>query len=251
MILGEQTKIHPEWEPTMGVAAENKDKLKRKDLEISLADLMIVPSDFVKHTLDYYPSVLPPIEIVQYGAPATDVTTLTDKGQNKKLQLLYCGSLSQRKGLADVFTVVEQIKDIAELTVIGGGAIDKCTPLREGLAKVKYIPSVSQDELLQIMQKKDIFFFPSHFEGFALVVFDAMSQGLPLLTTKVTSGPIVDGFDGWIVKPGDIDSMVAIVRNLNDNRSEITACSRNAIQTAAKNSWAEYQNSLVEKIKSI
>ena len=100
------------------------------------------------------------------------------------------------------------------------------------------------------MAESDIFLFPSHFEGFALVVFDAMSQGCPLITTLVTSGPIKDGYDGWIVEPGDVDSMVKLIESLYTNREYITRCSQNARLTASKNTWEKYHGDLINVLNS-
>ena len=250
-ILDKQKELYPDWAITMSTTTESIEKLKRKDSELSLADAVIVPSQFVKETLKYYPREIPKIQILQYGAPVvSSVQHKTNK--TEKLRLLFCGNLTQRKGLADVFEVYKKLdKKRFALTIIGNGKIDDCISLRENLKQVEHKKSVSHDELLHLMQQADIFLFPSHFEGFALVIFDSMSQGLPVMTTIVTSGPITNGYDGWIINPNDIDGMVLLLNYLEHNRDEIQKCSMNAKLTASKYSWDSYQQSLCHYLKTI
>jgi glycosyltransferase involved in cell wall biosynthesis len=50
-------------------------------------------------------------------------------------------------------------------------------------------------EVLREMQRHDVLVFPSLFEGFGLVIVEAMSQGLPVITTSHTAGP--DIIESW------------------------------------------------------
>jgi len=51
------------------------------------------------------------------------------------------------------------------------------------------------------MAAHDVFVFPSLFEGFGLVLLEAMAMGLPVITTPHTAGPdlIREGMEGFIV----------------------------------------------------
>lgn len=243
-INNELLENYPEWNRTINSIYETEETRWIKDEELKMADLIVVPSTFVKNTLMSFPGVLNNIKVVQYGAPA--VKEHYERSEKKgKLNILYCGALSQRKGLADVFSVCYSLRRIVNLTVVGKGNIDGCKVLRDNLKKCNYIPSVSHENLLEIMRQQDLFFFPSYFEGFALVIFDSMSQGLPVITTEITSGPIKNGYDGWIVKPGKQDEMKQLIEYLYSNRQDVENCSVNALRTAEKYSWEKYQKNLV------
>lgn len=252
IIMGRQYNLHPDWACTMGLSDEPKDKLYRKDKELSLADCIIVPSTFVLQTLKEYPNYnnLPHPFIIPYGGPNNVVNKIPNKRKEGKLRLLFCGGLTQRKGIADVFEVLEQVNDIAELSVIGNGKINECKPLRENLSKCNYLGVLSHDDVLVQMRNHDIMIFPSYFEGFALVIMEAMSQGLPVIASSVTSGPIQNGKDGWIVNSGDIKQMVSLISDLSNHRGEILKCANGAIETARSNTWERYQSDLLEVLKN-
>ena len=57
----------------------------------------------------------------------------------------------------------------------------------------------------QFLATGDVFAFPSHQEGFPLVLLEAMAVGLPAVSSAIP-GPvemIQDGVDGALVPPGD------------------------------------------------
>ena len=123
---------------------------------------------------------------------------------------LFVGGLSQRKGIADVFAAADHHQDDVELTVIGRGQVDDCPPLKVALGRHRWIPSMPHDQVLKEMRAHDVLLFPSLFEGFGLVITEAMSQGTPVITTDRTAGPDVfeDGKSGWLVTPGDTDALI-------------------------------------------
>jgi glycosyltransferase involved in cell wall biosynthesis len=62
-----------------------------------------------------------------------------------------------------------------------------------------------RDDVPAFLATGDVFAFPSHQEGFPLVLLEAMAVGLPVVSSAI-SGPvemIADGVDGALVPPGD------------------------------------------------
>ena len=101
------------------------------------------------------------------------------------------------------------------------------------------------------MERQDVLVFPSLFEGFGLVILEAMSRGLPVITTAHTAGPdlIEDGHDGFLVP---IRSAAAIAEKLEGLRREPArlAAMREAARTkAAARTWDAYRRLLVERLQ--
>lgn len=75
---------------------------------------------------------------------------------------------------------------------------------------------VSDDELAHLYASADIFVFPSLWEGFGIVLLEAMSYGLPIIATDVAAIPelVKDGENGLLVEPGDVDGLAAAISRL-------------------------------------
>jgi glycosyltransferase involved in cell wall biosynthesis len=101
------------------------------------------------------------------------------------------------------------------------------------------------------MAEHDIFIFPSLFEGFGLVILEAMSQGLPVITTPNTGGPMIikDGKDGFIVPIRDSQAIVDRVVKLAHDRERLSAMSLAAVRRAIALSWSKYEDTLSNTIK--
>ena len=64
-------------------------------------------------------------------------------------------------------------------------------------------------------READFFAFPSLEEGSPLVTYEAMANGLPVLTSPMGAGGIVrDGKDGIIVSPYDEEALVTGLQQL-------------------------------------
>jgi glycosyltransferase involved in cell wall biosynthesis len=98
------------------------------------------------------------------------------------------------------------------------------------------------DKLASIMSQSDVFVFPSYFEGFALVLLEAMAAGLPVLTTTATAAPdiVTEGRDGFVVPPGDVDAFIEKMTFCLNNRDWIAEMGPRARATAEKFSWDAY-----------
>ena len=142
------------------------------------------------------------------------------------------------------------MEDRIEATVVGRGRVEECPALQEALANVNYIPSLPHEEVLRLMAAQDLFIFPSLFEGFGLVVTEAMSQGTPVITTDRTCGPdiITHGVDGWIVKAGTAAPIKDLLENLLKNPEKLATAGRNALATASRRPWPVYEKELAESV---
>lgn len=249
-LLEEERKNNPDWAMTLGGFNDSDVKLARKDEELKNADRIYVASTFTKETLKDYPGQLAPIKVIPYGFPPINKSRPYIPLDGRKLKILFVGGLSQRKGISYLFDAVRGMEDKIELTVVGQGNIDGCKALKDALSHVNYIPSMPHDEILKLMAKNDVFVFPSLFEGFGLVVTEAMSQGTPVITTDRTCGPdiINNGVDGWIVEAGKSEPIRETLVSLLENPSELLSVGKAAMETAAKRPWSCYEEELANSV---
>lgn len=249
-LLEEEREKNPEWAMTLGAFYDSEKKLQRKDDELSLADKIYVASSFTKKTLEMYPGKLADIEVIPYGFPTVNRERIYDDILNRKIKVLFVGGLSQRKGLSYFFDAIKGLEDKIEATVVGKGNLNECTALKEALLRVNYIPSLPHNEILNLMAKQDLFIFPSLFEGFGLVITEAMSQGTPVITTDRTCGPdiINNGIDGWVVEAGNSEAIRELLEQFISNPELLVKAGKKAMQTASQRPWTAYENELAESV---
>lgn len=239
----------PEWASTLTGLQDSETKLQRKDDELAMADLILVASSFTAKTLNDYPGTLAPIKVIPYGFPQPVETRDYNMGKGP-LKLLFVGGLSQRKGIANMFAAVENLGNKVQLTVVGHKAVDDCSALNTAISKHEWIPSLPHDQVLKLMQSHDILLFPSLFEGFGLVITEAMSQGTPVITTDRTAGPdlIKHGDNGWLVEAGSTESLQQCIENLLSNPEQISKVGKAARESARLRPWKLYGEELADAI---
>ena len=86
------------------------------------------------------------------------------------------------------------------------------------------IGKVAQHELPRHYAWADIFVFPTIHDGFAVVLTQALANGLPVLTTAHCSGPdlIEEGRTGWILPIRSPKAFIERIRWCLSNRHRLT-----------------------------
>ncbi len=254
LLEGEFARM-PEWTATLTGFKDSPEKLARKDAELAAAEKIIVASSFTANTLKDYSGNLPSPVVVPYGFPAVSAESERPArgpvAKENPLRLLFVGGLSQRKGIADLFAAVNRLGASVSLTVIGGKVAADCPALDKELAKHRWIPSLPHEKVLEEMRAHDVLVFPSLFEGFGLVITEAMSQGTPVITTERTAGPdmIKHGENGWLIKAGSTEALVRQLEELVRNPELMRDAGVRARRTAANRSWPIYGRELAEAIR--
>ena len=92
--------------------------------------------------------------------------------------------------------------------------------------------------------------FPSLSEGYGLVILEALSRGLPVITTRNTGGPEVmeDGRQGFFVPIRSSEAIAEKLETLAADRALLEAMSEAALERARECTWEKYRRSLVSKL---
>ncbi|WP_374166798.1 glycosyltransferase family 4 protein [Arcticibacter sp. MXS-1] len=242
----------PEWASTLVTNRDSIKKLSRKDEELQLADRIFVASQFTAKTLSRFPGSLAKVEVIPYGFPPAAASRVYDeKIHLRKLRLIFVGGLSQRKGIADLFAAVDRLGDYVSLTVVGRKTAFDCKALDSALSKHTWLPSLSHPEVLQKMREHDVLVFPSLFEGFGLVITEAMSQGTPVITTDRTVGPdiISDGENGWLIEAGSSSGIFDKITSILQEPEKVAKAGAAAMETARTRPWSVYRKELAKAVK--
>lgn len=249
-IYAEEWEREPEWAETLIGVRDSDEKLARKEEELSLADHVVVASSFTKQTLDSS-GLAAGVSIIPYGAPTVTPSEMVD--HSGRLRVLFVGSLGQRKGLSYLLQAVDFLGANVELTLLGRKAAPDCRLLEAATRKHRWIPTLPHQEVLQAMQRHDALVLPSLFEGFGLVIAEAMAQGLVVITTPHTAGPdlIDDGIDGFIVPIRSAEAIAEKLETLIRERSQLHEMKLAARRKAGQLRWEDYRRRLVEMAREV
>ena len=149
-------------------------------------------------------------------------------GRAGPLRVLNVGRLVEEKAPAVVIEAVARCRAAGHevmLRVVGDG------PLRRRLADlaselgiaehVELTGSIGQDTILEHYEWADVFCLPSFAEGVPIVLMEAMSTGLPVVTTAIAGIPelVEHGVTGFVLAPGRVDLVVESLIALQDPRA--------------------------------
>lgn len=253
LLMEKEFDINPDWSDTLTGFSDSPDKLHKKDWELALADVIFVASSFTKKTLQEYSGNLAEIKVIPYGFPEVKQKKNYQPLTNRKLKILFIGGLSQRKGLSYLFEAVQELQNEVDLTIVGHKAVPDCNALNEALTKHKWIPSLPHEQILACMSEHDVFVFPSLFEGFGLVITEAMSQGVPVITTDRTAGPdlIKNGEDGWIVPAGSSSALKEKLIEILENPEIVQQFGLAAQEKAKARPWSVYGQEMADALSGL
>ena len=239
-ILTEERERNPDWAQTLDLLRDSTQKRARKDAEIRAADHIVVPSAFVRDTLREHPDIKATIDVVPYGAPDTKSCVPRTPSRTDKLRLLYVGNLTQLKGISYLFCAVKALRGAATLTLVGAKPDIDCPKLAAALKEHAWLGAIPHQRVLEVMAQHDVLVFPTLFDGFGLVILEAMARGLTVITTPHAGGSSVidEGKDGFVVPIRDADAIARRVLELADDRERLFAMGTAALKKAELLSWA-------------
>lgn len=209
-----------------------------------------VASSYTARTLAEHGIPYEKIHIVPYGVNSEAFPCRpTSPSQNRPFTIIFVGSMIQRKGLSYLLDAVKLLKYKAvRIILCGRGTIDKDLLAHYSDLDLDLKLGLPYEQLIQQLWRSDLFVFPSLIEGFAHVVLEAMSCGLPIMTTENTCGPDVleEGTHGFIVP---IRNAQAIAERLEwgiCHRSQLAEMGRISATQARLFTWERFRTGIRE-----
>ncbi len=139
-----------------------------------------------------------------------------------ELSLLVLANLSERKGIGTMLHACRRLKRAGlrfRVTIGGGGDVEGYRSMAEELgvaAECRFLGWVSRDEAHAFIRSHDLLLLPSTHEGLPMVILEALSAGLPVVTTPVGSIPevLTDGETARIIPVNDSEALARAVTDL-------------------------------------
>jgi glycosyltransferase involved in cell wall biosynthesis len=229
-------------------------EVARRLEEYALADAILCPSTFVQKS--FVAQGIPPerIAIVPYGIDPAPVSDAPPKSGDN-FRVLYVGQIDIRKGLRYLFEAFDRLNHPGKELWIVGPATGQ-TGL-EGIATpagARFLGVLKGEELARAYREASVFVLPTIEEGLALVLGEALSFGLPVVTTVNSGGDdlFTDGVEGFIVPIRSGDALREKLEQLAGQpelREKMSIAAR--ARSRGLQSWEETGTRLVKTLATL
>src|SRR5437867_4190788 len=208
-LLKEEQERWPEWEPWLGSCPNDNTVMQRQMVEWRLANLIIGGSAFVLESLRPYHVPQDKCRLIPYGIPLARFSP-KERGKNRgprPLHVLFVGEIELRKGVPYLLEALRILKT-PQIAVKLAGTIrldrDKLKPYRQFAT---FLGQVPRARIMELYDWADVFVLPSICEGSALVTYEALACGLPVIATPNTGAPLSDGTEGILISVRDSEAL--------------------------------------------
>jgi glycosyltransferase involved in cell wall biosynthesis len=227
-------------------------RTKRRRQEWALADVVIANSAFTRNSYAEAGLDVAKVRVIPLGAPPVENEIAESGGtEAKPLRVLYAGTFSVRKGGHYLLKAWRELAVGNNATLEIYGAVTLPRKLMNNLpGSITVSHSVPRGELFRCYGTADVLVFPTLCDGFGMVVTEAFSRGLPVITTTRAgaSDLVKHGENGLIVPAGDVQALVEALEWCLTHRTKLRAMRRAALETAARWQWKDFRRALVPKI---
>jgi glycosyltransferase involved in cell wall biosynthesis len=214
--------VHHPLAEEVGLPAAEAEALRRSEARaLAEARVVVATSRATAGLLAGYDVAERRLRVVE---PGTDPAPAAAGARGGPPRLLCVGALVPRKGHDLLLRALARVADLPwHLDCVGDpdrdpGWSSGLVRLRDtlGLAgRVAFAGALPDREVERAYAAADLFVLATRFEGYGMVLGEALAHGLPVLATRTgAAGQTVPPAAGVLVEPGDADAFAAALRAL-------------------------------------
>ncbi|MFL6594665.1 MAG: glycosyltransferase family 4 protein [Chthoniobacterales bacterium] len=211
--------------------------------EYDLADLLVVLSERAADTFRVQGFTEDKLYYLPRGV---DVDRFRPGERPPNFRAVFSGALIERKGIHHLLEAWHrlELKD-AELWLVGSVHEEAKPHLKKFWRdNIRVVGFAKNPE--EYLSQCTVHVFPSTCEGSAKVTYEAAACGLPQITTREAGDVVVDGVEGIIIPPANVDRLAEAIRHLYDNPDIVTRMSIAARERVVKNfTWDHFRTRLL------
>lgn len=228
-------------------------RMERELWEYREADLIVVPSTFVKRTFIEQGISENKLFVNNFGV---DLNAFYPKEKKDDVfRIIYTGQLTLRKGVHYLLQAFDELKLAgAELWLVGKKSDEIIPFLKKYNTGVSCFAPVPQNQLAGFYNSCDVFVMCSIEEGLAMVQPQAMACGLPLICTTNTGGEdlITDGEEGFVLSIRNVEKLKEKLSYMYHNRDICRVMGhKSRLKVQAGYSWEDYGNRMADRYKML
>lgn len=230
----------PDWAET---EERRLPEVRRSEqIEFDETTLIVGSSSFTRKTMVMHGVSPDKINIVPHGVDSEKFRAAPPRS-NRPFRFIFVGSVTSRKGVPLLLEAWRKLASSGAELLLVGSVTAKVRALLPDLPGLRVCGHVPSSQLSNVLNQCDLLVFPSFFEGFGLVLLEAMACGLPVITTEATAGPDLiadEGLGGWLVPSGNSEALADAMAQCLRRPDEVNNAGRLARMIAEKNSWTTY-----------
>lgn len=190
------------------------------------------------------------IEIIYNGVNTEKFKPLKKEKTNKKTVLISTGRLIERKGYQYLIPALKGLNDF-ELQLIGDGNLtnELKKMAKKNKVNVEFLGKKEHKDVINYLQKADIFILPSKNEGMSNSTLEAMACGLPIITTDTGGSKELIKNNGFIIEKESAESIKQTLKKYEQNKTLIKKHGKNSREIAQKMSWENMAKKYLELYK--
>ena len=221
-------------------------RLSQVALAARLADRLIVLNDVDREfavSEGWKPAAA--IDLVGHGVSTRFLADAPPADHPRGRGILFCGTWDHMKGihyLAAAFSSLVSQGRTSNLTILGGGV--PAASIRAGFSAdaqryVTVVDRVSEADVIAAYRAHDVMAFTSSYEGFGMVLLEAMTQRLPVVTTPVgcARALVTHERTGLVVPCRDAGALAAALGRMLDDRALRTSLAERAFESVRDMTW--------------
>lgn len=224
-------------------------KKQIKKMEISNAAGLLAGSDSARQYFKYYNGKEKNIYSHNFTSLyvndiLSEVLSSDEKSKRKKeLDLLdkktviSVGNFVKEKGFMELIHAWKNVNKDYQLVIIGSGKQKKeylKYIQKESLNNVKILDFMQYKDLKKYYIASDLFILNTKSDVWGLVINEAMSCGLPVITTDMCIAGlelIKDGENGYIIHTGNKDEIIESIKTVFEDEDRLLEMSKNSLET--------------------
>ncbi len=216
-LVREEEKLWPGWSAQTLQIPEQY--FSRRENEWALADSIMVNSDFCRDALlkqGVSAAKLAVVPLCFEAASSSDLDVLPESTSKKPhdmgapLRILFLGQVILRKGIQYLIQAARLLEhENIRFDVVGPTGIS-LTAIGSAPGNITFHGRATRDQTANWYRQSDIFVLPTISDGFAITQLEAMSYGMPVVTTPCCGTVVSDEVDGFIVPPRDANALAKV-----------------------------------------
>lgn len=218
--------------------------------EIEEADAVVIPSDFVRRSFLEHGAPAAKLAMIPYGF-APEQFRPAEK-RDGVFRVLFVGNVSIQKGAHYLLEAWKRLAlPGAELRFVGRVEADMKPVLDRYAGLFTHTAHVRHDAIAREYAAASVFVLPSLQEGSALVTYEAMACGLPLIVTDHCGGVLRDGVDGFVLPVRDSERLAEAIAWCHANPDGARAMGEAGRAYVQQFTWDRYAASVVDVYRRV